>query len=281
MTVTNPRHGERDVGDVQWALGPTSRKPVPDLVGDRVRDLITAGELRPGDRLPTEPELARLMGVARSSVRTGLQRLESRGLVEVNRGRGWFVSAEPERSAEDLMIDRLASEDFGVLDVLEVRIALEGLASALAAARAPRGKLDEITKLARTHHEADSNDTAELLRTDEEFHEAIVDAAGNDYLRALYGMVIPLISDWRERSFTTVEVHDRSAADHNQIAVQLRRHDEVGARLSMTTHLLGLYHGVSRGQRADPDAEETSPVPLAAYVDVEDTPLFQGSSEST
>src|SRR5689334_581144 len=72
-----------------WSL-PNARRPVPELVEERVLELLRSGELSVGDRLPNEPELARLLGVGRSSVRTGLQKLQNLGVVEVNRGRGWF-----------------------------------------------------------------------------------------------------------------------------------------------------------------------------------------------
>jgi GntR family transcriptional regulator, transcriptional repressor for pyruvate dehydrogenase complex len=264
---------ERQSSDAdRWVL-PPSRRPVPELVCDRVLELVRSGDLAAGSRLPTEPELARLFGVARSSVRTGLQRAEARGIVEVNRGIGWFVTSEPLRSASDLMRDRLAGEDFDIVDVMEVRIALESTAAALAASRADRGALDDILKLSRAHQEADHDDAASLLRTDEEFHGAIVEASGNRYLQTLYEMVTPLISEWREGSYTSPAVHDRSVNDHNQIAVQLRRGDEVGARIAMTTHLLGLYKGIVRERRPQ-DADGGVSADLGSYVGVEDAPEF-------
>jgi GntR family transcriptional regulator, transcriptional repressor for pyruvate dehydrogenase complex len=279
--MTDPRNrvaSPRGDDGLRWTLSPSARKAVPDLVGDRVLEMVQAGELAPGDRLPTEPELARLMGVARSSVRTALQRLEARGVVEVNRGRGWFVSAEPERSAADLMLDRLASRHFDLADVMEVRIALECTAVALAAARAPSGTLDWIAKLARDDRETDAEDRATLLRTDEEFHGEIVAAAGNDYLRTLYEMLTPLVAEWRERSFANADVHDRSAADHNQIATLLRRRDEVASRIAMSSHLLGQYRGMARERTAE-RGEETPAATSAAYVDVDDEPMFRVGGE--
>lgn len=276
--MSNPQHGAAGTGDEEgrrWSMPPTSRKPVPDLVGDRVLELVRAGELAPGDRLPTEPELARMMSVARSSVRTGLQRLEARGVVEVNRGRGWFVSAEPDRSAADLMLDRLAGEDFDVAEVMEVRIALETTAAALAAARAPRGQMDEIVKLARAHHEADSEDTGTLLRTDEDFHRAVIDGAANAYLRAVYDMITPLVAEWRERTFSNAHVHMRSAMEHNQIAAWLRRRDETGVRTAMTSHLLGLYQDAIRERQEAGRAGENPTATLSTFIDIEDAPMFQ------
>jgi GntR family transcriptional regulator, transcriptional repressor for pyruvate dehydrogenase complex len=257
-----------------WTLSPTSRKPVPELIGDHVVELVRSGGLEPGQRLPTEPELARLLGVARSSLRTALQRLQAQGVVAVNRGRGWFVTSEPDRSAADLMRDRMVERDFDILDVMEVRIALEGAAAALAATRASQGKLDEILKLGRAHQEASLDDPSTLLRTDEEFHEAIVEASGNDYLDALYRMLTPVIAEWRAQSFTSADLHDRSVEGHNQITVQLRRRDEVGARLAMTGHLLGLYKSVARERRAAADHDSDTGASLSTFIDVEDKPLF-------
>lgn len=280
--MTGPRNqAESNRGDdgPRWTLSPGARKPVPDLVGDRVLEMLHAGELKPGDRLPTEPELARLMGVARSSVRTALQRLQNRGAVEVNRGRGWFVSAEPERSPAELMLDRVAKRHFDLADVMEVRISLECTAVALAAARAPSGTLDWIAKLARDDRETETLDRSSLLRADEEFHREIVAAANNDYLRTLYDMLTPLMAEWRERSFTNSDVHDRSAADHVQIATLLRRRDEVASRIAMSAHLLGQYRGMARERDADRD-DAVAPATSTAYVDVDDRPLFLPEDDS-
>lgn len=267
------RGGENDEESAtRWAL-PTARRPVPELVEERVLQLLRAGDLKVGDRLPNEPELARLLGVGRSSVRTALQRLQGLGVVEVNRGRGWFVSGEPQRQAADDMLARMSGRGFDVVDVLEVRIALEGAAAALAAARAASGDLDRIAKRSRDHQEAPSGDRDQLLATDEAFHAAVVDASGNAYLQAIHALLTPLIADWRRDSFATPAIHDRSAIDHNQIVVQLRRRDEVGARLAMTSHLIGLYRDVLREAGADGDRVGAG-ADVATYVDVRDTPLW-------
>jgi GntR family transcriptional regulator, transcriptional repressor for pyruvate dehydrogenase complex len=262
-----------DDGD-PWRL-PDSRKPIPALVADRVLELVRAGVIPPGDRLPTEPELARRFGVARSSVRSGLQRLQAEGVVEVNRGRGWFVSASSSRDAADLMQERMAAREFDIRDVMEVRIALESAAAGLAAARASAGQRDDILKLSKIDQATDPSDSAALLAADEEFHDAVIEAAGNEYLRALYDMVIPLVAGWRQQSFTSAHVHDRSALDHMQVAVQIRRQDENGARLAMTGHLLGLYTGVARSHRSETGSENRPIAGLSTYLDVGDEPMWE------
>ncbi|WP_433803062.1 FadR/GntR family transcriptional regulator [Actinomycetospora sp. CA-084318] len=265
--------GQDDRSDGErWSL-PDTRKPIPDLVADRILELVREGILAPGEKLITEPELARRFGVARSSVRSGLQRLQAQGVVEVNRGRGWFVSATPSRTTAEVMQERMAAREFDVRDVMEVRIALEGAAAGLAAARASAGQRDDIVKLSRIDQAADPGDSAAMLKADEEFHGAIVEASGNEYLKSLYGMLTPLVAEWREHSFTSAEVHDRSALDHVQVAVQIRRGDEIGARMAMATHLLGLYSGIRR--QVDVASEKRAPATVSTYIEIRDSPMFE------
>lgn len=276
MSEENPPSSDAGDRDTEWTL-PNVRKPVPELVSDRVAEFVTNGELAPGDRLPTEPEIARRFGVARSSVRTGLQRLQARGLVEVNRGRGWYVldaGADepdlPEDADADAVEDPAGDGDYDILDVLEVRIALEGAAAALAAARSTgeKSRFDEIAKRSRDHRDARHDDPEELLETDKAFHRAVVRAAGNAYLTAVYDSLVPRVEAWRRRTFTSPEVHDRSATEHDQIAFQLRRGDEVGARMTMTGHLLGHYRSLLRERAAERGVEAS----FSAFVDASDKP---------
>jgi GntR family transcriptional repressor for pyruvate dehydrogenase complex len=256
-----------------WTLSGGSRRSVPELVEERVLELVRSGELTRGDRLPNEPELARLFGVARSSVRTGLQRLQGLGVVEVNRGRGWFVSGEPGQQATERMRDRMVDHGFDLLDVLETRIALEGEAAALAACRATPGQLDQIAKLSRGHQDVDPDDQDALLETDEAFHAAIVEASGNRHLQAMYGTIPPLIADFRRDLYGSPDLMDRSGIDHNQVVVQIRRQDEVGARLTMTSHLMCTYKAALRG-RGQSDGAGRPAAEVSTFVDVRDIPLW-------
>jgi len=237
-----------------WALSPNTRKPLPELIEDKIRQLIENGRFKAGDRLPTEPELAQKMAVARSSLRTALQRLQLQGIVEVMRGRGWYVrSTSVAERDEPVVLDARVSDS----DLMEVRIALEATAASLAALRADEGEIDEITKRARDHQTVSFEDKEELLQTDEEFHEAVVKASHNELLEQLYRSLVPKLRAARRASYVSAELHNRSANDHTQVAWFLKRRDEGGARAAMTTHLLGLYNdlaahaGKPAGERAE------------------------------
>ena len=250
-----------------WALSPDSRRPLPELIEQKLREQIIGGTLNAGDRLPTEPELARKLDVARSSLRTALQRLQLQGIVEVRRGLGWFVRRTDLTAVEEHLEGRLAARQFSQSDLLEVRIALETTATSLAAVRAGDGELDELAKLNRRYQRAPVDDVQEVLESDEEFHSALIRASHNELLEQMYLALVPGLQDCKRHAHPSREVHIRSANEHDQIVWFLRRHDEVGAKSAMTTHLLGLYDDVA--------ADDTTPrATLSTYVGVSDNPIW-------
>jgi GntR family transcriptional repressor for pyruvate dehydrogenase complex len=252
-----------------WALSADSRRPLPDLIADKLREQIAGGALAIGDRLPTEPELAARMEVARSSLRTALQRLQLQGLVEVKRGLGWYVRATNTTPGEEPLVGAFDIRRYRDSDLLEMRIALETTATSLAALRAEPGELDEIAKLSAKHQDAPHSDKHELLRTDEAFHSAIVRASHNELFEHSYQSLEPQLRDFRWHSYANREVHLRSVNDHNQIVWFLRRGDHAGARAAMTTHLLGLYQELATAEGTDAQAT------LATYVGDDDEPNWR------
>jgi GntR family transcriptional repressor for pyruvate dehydrogenase complex len=253
--------------DEVWKL-PDIRRPLPELIEQKLRELIAAGTLQAGQQLPNEPELARRMSVARSSVRTALQRLEAGRLVEVRRGRGWFVRRPPSDPQDDFL-GQFSRRRPDIVEILEVRMALEGMAASLAAVRATNGEIDDIAKLCDAHIHAPAADIGRLIDTDERFHEAVVRASGNELLLANYLMLVPELVEFRRASFAERGMPARSGIEHDTVVTFLRRRDSAGARTAMMAHLLGLYHAV----QADSDADEHSAnVQLSALVDTQEEP---------
>ncbi|MCR3749517.1 FadR/GntR family transcriptional regulator [Lentzea californiensis] len=261
MPVDDVHFGE------SWSLSPDSRRPLPELIEQKLREQIIGGTLKSGDKLPTEPELARRLDVARSSLRTALQRLQLQGIVEVRRGLGWYVRRTDLAAVEEHLEGRLAARQFDQMDLLEVRIALETTAASLAAVRAGDGELDELAKLNRRYQRAQVEDVQEMIEADEEFHSALVRASKNELLEQMYLALVPGLQDCKRHAQPSREVHNRSANEHEQIIWFLRRHDEVGAKSAMTTHLLGLYDDLA--------TDESKPkATLNTYVGVSDKPIW-------
>jgi len=228
-----------------WQLRLDARRSLPEVIEEKLRELIESGELPPGERLPNEPELARRMGVARSSVRTALQRLEVLGVVEVRRGRGWFVQRVPATNQPGELIEWIAEQRFRLGELLEVRMALEGMAASLAAARATDGEIDDIAKLSQDHHSTHT-DVEARVRTGEAFHDAIVRASGNEPLLVTYRMLVPELAELRRRIFTGREQPTRWSTGHDHVVHFLKRRDSAGTRAAMVSHLFEMYEEVQR-----------------------------------
>jgi DNA-binding FadR family transcriptional regulator len=223
--------------DRMFELTLDAGRPLPDVIADKIRELIESGHYKPGGRLDNESELARNMRVARSSVRTALQRLETLGMLEVKRGIGWYVrrSTPPDARARAFEVD-----GYSAGELFELRIGLEGLAASLAAVRATEGEIDEIRKWNTWFREA-SDDRDLLLEADEGFHQEIVRASRNRLLVDTYGPIVASIRDWRYDSYSGRGVPLRAAREHDKVIRYLNNNDPGGARAAMNGHLQRLY----------------------------------------
>ncbi len=230
-----------DETDRQYELRLEPGRALPEVIAERIRELVDSGVHKPGSKLPSESDLARSFRVARSSVRTALQRLEAHGVLEGRRGVGWHVrrTAVPQVDGASGLF---ANRRYPIADLFEVRIGLEALAVSLAAVRITGGEIDDIVKYNQQYEEAGrAEDLDELLRTDLAFHEAVVRASRNELLFENYQQVVHELTEWRYRSYTERGVPLRSAREHGKVVRFLRNHDPVGARAAMNAHLHGLY----------------------------------------
>ncbi len=211
---------------------------VSDAIVDQLEALILEGSLRPGERLPTERDLAERFDVSRPSVRDALQKLASRGLVRRRQGGGTFVSDGIGATFTDPLMELLSKDDSAAEQIAEFRHALEGLAARLAAERATdedraliQRKYDELRRL----QEAD--DLPAEAAADAEFHLAIAEAAHNPVLLHVMRTMFLLLRD-------------------NIIGNLSALNDETGSRqLIRDQHAKMLEHIVST---PDPDKARTS-----------------------
>ncbi len=117
-------------------LRPIKSIRIPDRIYEQLRDMIYRGELIPGEKLMSERELAEKLNVGRPSVREAIQKLHEHGLVESRRGVGTFVRSRDSETENKPLLQVLNGQDFTIVELLEVRSALESNSAALAAERA-------------------------------------------------------------------------------------------------------------------------------------------------
>lgn len=211
--------------------------------------------MRPGDRLPTEHELARDLSVGRTSVREGLQKLRTLGLVRVVRGRGAFVSAPDQVEAQRTFARWSAEHRFAIEELLETRIAVEATAAALAATRANEADIVGMeARHAAVARASNDGDLSTLVDADEAFHDAVMRASNNQLLRKVYAMLVVEIREFRSRTLGLDGAAARAVAGHEALLTAIRRGDVGGARKAMVDHLLVLYQEVrdaAASQQAD------------------------------
>jgi DNA-binding FadR family transcriptional regulator len=168
------------------------RSSLCDEVIARLRHQITSGEWAVGARIPTEPELVERLGVARNTVREAVRALAHNGLLDIRQGSGTYVVATSELAG--VMRRRFAAAR--QRDVVEVRGTLEVTAARLAATRRTATDLRRLDALLRRRERAwASGDRDAFVDADAAFHLAVVAAARNEVLGALYADLGQVIRD--------------------------------------------------------------------------------------
>ncbi|WP_433443177.1 FadR/GntR family transcriptional regulator [Nonomuraea sp. CA-141351] len=221
---------------------PLARTPLPDVIAEQLLAEIDSGALRPGDRLPSEPELARQLQVGRSSLREAIRKLHTLGVVEVVRGRGTYVRHRTEPEPTPQFVHWSATQGPAIAEVLEVRIGLELAASGLACVRATQTDIDEVAARCREHEAARrKGDLAVLVRTDEQVHESLIRAAHNDLLLQVYLALVPQMAEFRAHTLALQHADERFDPHHQAMLAALVKRDAAGVRKAVVQHVAALY----------------------------------------
>jgi GntR family transcriptional repressor for pyruvate dehydrogenase complex len=227
---------------------PRRRPPlVFERVVDAVKEQIAAGQLKPGDSLPSVEQLAAVHSVGVSSVREALRVLGAIGLVRIEHGRGSFV-AEPLPAPPELRARFTLKEASALIDLAEARRIIEPELAALACERGSPAEVAAIKKAAR-QMAANLRSQRDWLRADVTFHEAVCEAAHNQVLGYMFASLAPLLLDSRRESMRNAALSRRAAEFHVLIAGAIERRRTGLARAYMLTHLEDNAESFSRLSR--------------------------------
>jgi GntR family transcriptional repressor for pyruvate dehydrogenase complex len=206
------------------------------LVVAHVRGLLDRGELKGGDRLPAERELARTLGVSRPSLRAGLRSLAEMGVVTIRPGAGSYIAGGPPAFGTDALRFQAALHRFTRDQMFQARLVLEVAVAGLAARHATPEDMIAVSEEA-TGMFASLDDPQAFLRHDISFHRAVAAASGNPVLSALVNMVAEQFREQRQRSIGRARDLKQAADEHRAIYVALRAHDGERASRAMRDHL--------------------------------------------
>ena len=211
-----------------------------DRLADRLAEQIAGGALKPGDRLPTEAQLAQNHGVSRSVVREAVHRLKSHALLVSRQGSGVFVSVPPLH--QPLQFDVAVLESVSaVVHVVEVRRVLEGEIAALAAERATRAQVAGMRR-ALAAIDAASAAGQDGVAEDLAFHRSIGEATGNPQFRLLLGFLEQYLREGmritRGNEARSRDFMDAVRVEHAAIVAAIAARDPVGARQRAREHMI-------------------------------------------
>jgi GntR family transcriptional repressor for pyruvate dehydrogenase complex len=223
----------------------------PEQVVVRVYDLIKRGELRPGDRLPSEREFAKQLGINRTSLRAGLRSLIAMGVLHAKHGSGTYLSSGPSSLGGEALELLAALHGFTQDEIFEARQYLEVLVAGLAAERATSEQLATMAEeLANTFSTLDN--PQQFLLHDIRFHRALAAASGNPILATLVGMVSAMHYDRRSQTVSSAGWLRAGADMHQKIYRAIRARKPEEARGAMREHILQaqqLYQAESIAQQ--------------------------------
>ncbi|HKJ61479.1 MAG TPA: FadR/GntR family transcriptional regulator [Hyphomicrobiales bacterium] len=162
---------------------PIEHASVVDSVVNKIEDLILAGVLKDGMKLPSERELSERMKVSRPKLRDALKRLEGHGLIVSRHGEGTFVAPLIGTAMSPALVELYSRRSMAFLDYMEFRTEMEAFAASLAADRATetdKAMIGQTIQAMESAHEANDNVAAEAA--DIHFHTSIMDASHNSLL---------------------------------------------------------------------------------------------------
>jgi GntR family transcriptional regulator, transcriptional repressor for pyruvate dehydrogenase complex len=203
----------------------------------QIEESVQRGDLKVGDQLPAERELAQQFGVSRTAVREAVKALREKGIVEAFPGRGTFITNGTSygiRQSLDRMVKSGQPDGFAFL--VEVREILEPEIASLAATRAQEQDLATMRE-AISVMDAARRDPDAYIEADLDFHLSLAEAAANPLILSLIDSIVGILREQRMGIFSVEGGPERGQYHHKRIMEAIEHRDPQGAREAMKAHL--------------------------------------------
>jgi GntR family transcriptional repressor for pyruvate dehydrogenase complex len=224
------------------AFKPIRTKRLYQEIVEQIRELMTGGELKPGDKLLSERDLAERLQVSRPSVREAIRSLELMGFVEIRRGGGTFVR---DTNADEIIRPLamfLAVERSSLLEMFEVRRVFETATARMAAERASHEELSRLeAALEAMRERLNDRDSEKGEEADVEFHYVVAEATHNALLirlfRTLSAEFSRAVSVARRQLYVDQDNPKKLIAQHHRIYTAIKAQNSESATRAMREHL--------------------------------------------
>ena len=237
-----------------------------EQIAGAIRERIVAGELVPGQRLPTEREIALAHGVSRNVVREAIRALARDGLVSVRQGSGTYVADGTSRALGDSL--ELALTVGGVVrnlaNLIEIRQIIEPSVAGIAAERATAADIarlrEEVAIMERSFDDVDA-----FIAADHRFHVAVADCTQNQLVSMVLFPIVDVLNYQRKRLFFIADSARDAQRFHHRILAAIERGDSAAATAAMSGHVGQVRRDITRlGQPAGDRASSPPASPARA-----------------
>ena len=218
-------------------LTPIDQRPsASERVAERLVSLISSGNIAPGDKLPSENELAKALHVSRPVVREALRGLAMMGIVASRQGGGCYVTdLKPQRLMAPLSF-ALSLQDYNIESLFRARAVIDTGIAADAARHATEAQMATLRELVETGYRL-VDDPIGFRVMDAEFHALVATAAENDFLEKVCSSLYSLAIEQRRKASAKPGVLQRSARDHAEIVEAIIARDPDAASAAMGRHV--------------------------------------------
>lgn len=222
------------------AISPIERNSVADQVAKKILDLVRTGNLKPGDQLPPERDLAQMLQVSRPSLREAMRGLQILGVVKSRQGGGAYISS---LDAADLLgplqfLITLNAQNVHAL--YESRVLVDGGIARIATERLSADDVSRLQAIVGVQRELLA-DPIGFRVSDLEFHLTIVQSTDNPFLERVSHSLYVLGMEYRRIASETPGVLKQSLADHEQIVAAFVDRDPDAAEKAMVAHMRNVH----------------------------------------
>ncbi|GAA2651421.1 FadR/GntR family transcriptional regulator [Nonomuraea recticatena] len=207
-----------------------TRNSLVDQAIQQLREAIVSGEWPVGERIPAEPQLIELLGVARNTMREAVRALAHAGMLEVRHGDGTYVRARGE--TEGVLLRRLE-----LSDLLEVATVRRGLEVEAARQAAERHTPDDLVRLADLAGGPDEGTIQDRVARAIDFHLALVDASHNKLLIDLYRAISSVVAAGMSQATADPRLSDVGTREHEELLAAIAGGDGEQAAQAAGRHL--------------------------------------------
>jgi GntR family transcriptional repressor for pyruvate dehydrogenase complex len=209
---------------------------ISEEIAKQIMDLISSGDLQPGQRLPSERELCENFGASRSSLREALRCLSIVGVLNARVGDGTSVAVDGEKFLRKIIEWRMITERHDVENLLKVRTALEGVSASETAFHGTQEDIERLRKLLAKMKTALKNEKA-FAALDLEFHVTIANISGNTLLSDLISLIRNQVTKALHMVLMLPNAIPLSHKEHTAVFEAIERRDPEAARNAMQDHL--------------------------------------------